>query len=64
MIVIEEKFVIIKTHEHVSYLAIGDLNSKRLKISARDFAFKGFLVETRQSLARCLRRYWSVSQYC
>lgn len=64
MIIIEEKFIIIKTQEHVSYLAPGDLNSKRLKISARDFAFKEFLVETWQSLERCLRRYWSVSQYC
>lgn len=58
------KCIITKTQELASYLATGDLNSKRLKISARDFAFKGFLVETWQSLERCLSRYWSVSQYC
>lgn len=51
-------------HECISYLATWDLNSRRLKISARVLAFNWFLADVWQSLDKCLSRYWSVSQYC
>lgn len=51
-------------HKCIAHLATWDLNSRRLKISARALAFNRFLAEVWQSLDKCLSRYWSVSQYC